>query len=1180
MFWKTVLQSFFLRWRSHLGLMLGIAAAGAVLTGALLVGSSMRSSLRRLAVGRLERVEEILISHRYFRKALTKELSSNPEVNKAFDLFAGIIYLPDSRCELALNPEKKTFANQVSVIAFDSELQTFSRVTELRSLELKSNEIAINQALADELFITQESIDSGKAAITLRIPKRSTIPSDSPLGEKEDLVSSMPNLKVVAIIPNEGLGRFSLQVSQEPAKVLFATLESVQKELEKENQINTMVIGSSSNRVSSSQEDSKLLTKNLRPQLEDLGILLKHVVAPNSKGSTADSKPAFEYLSFASRDMVLADPLAERVEAEFASYNPRKVLTYLANDIGVAGETAAPQKIGIPFSMVTAIEFGTDFQPISALSNQPIQPLQENEIVLSEWAADDLQAQIGSKIRLSYFEPENAEGQTVERFTDFVLKDVAKVTKPSSMYTRSRAAGFETSPTIANDPDLTPEVPGVTDQDSIEKWDLPFTTAGRIRDKDDEYWQFYKTTPKAFVSPTVGDKLWGSRFGKITSIRFPVQGSQQAQALTSELVERLPEKLQPENSSLGFVFLPIKRQSIVASSGTTPFDGLFLGLSLFIIAAALVLVVLLFRLVVEKRIVEIGQMLAIGLRRKLVTRLLLAEAILVVFVGCFVGSLIGIFYAKLMVVGLQTWWVGAIRVPFIQFELDLPSVLLGAVINAAICCFTLIFVIWRLPLNQIRSMLQGKLPDRVSRSSKRSWGTVVGYGSIALAIALAFVATQLGGEAQAGSFLGSGFFVLFGLLSLLKRRLDIGKNTSSHVNASLWNLAWGNTTRNSSRAILTVGLIGVASFLIGGLSSFRLSPTDKGSGGFGLFASSNQPLFERWEDANGIPQGLRPFAGEMTVLPLRFRKGDDASCNNPYRTSRPRVMGITQKFVDYYDQAETKFEFAGNSPPPDEQAKKNPWRLLLAEGQGTAESPFPVVIDKNTAMYSLQIYLVGQTFSFEYEPGKPLHFKVVGFLANSVLQGSLLLGETNFERAFPEISGYQRFLIKTSKPENEEALAVALEGSFRDAGVDVKKSTAILEELLRVQNTYISAFQSLGAIGLLLGTFGLAAIQIRNVLEREAEFGLLRAIGFSKAKLKWMVVLESCVLLMLGLGIGTLAALLTVIPHSLVGEVHIPIGEYLGMIVLVGLIGVVVSLMTTRPVLSAEIVRALRRDTV
>ena len=49
-------------WSTNLAIALGVAAATAVLTGALIVGESMRSSLRELTLQRLGKIDEMLVS--------------------------------------------------------------------------------------------------------------------------------------------------------------------------------------------------------------------------------------------------------------------------------------------------------------------------------------------------------------------------------------------------------------------------------------------------------------------------------------------------------------------------------------------------------------------------------------------------------------------------------------------------------------------------------------------------------------------------------------------------------------------------------------------------------------------------------------------------------------------------------------------------------------------------------------------------------------------------------------------------------------------------------------------------------------------------------------------------------------------------------------------------------------
>jgi ABC-type antimicrobial peptide transport system permease subunit len=99
-----------------------------------------------------------------------------------------------------------------------------------------------------------------------------------------------------------------------------------------------------------------------------------------------------------------------------------------------------------------------------------------------------------------------------------------------------------------------------------------------------------------------------------------------------------------------------------------------------------------------------------------------------------------------------------------------------------------------------------------------------------------------------------------------------------------------------------------------------------------------------------------------------------------------------------------------------------------------------------------------------------------------------------------------------------------------DYGVQIESTTDRLRKLFAIQNTYISAFQSLGGFGLLLGTFGLAVIQVRNVFERRKELALLLAIGFKKSKVILLLLYENLTLLFGGLFIAITGSLLILLP--------------------------------------------------
>ena len=94
--------------------------------------------------------------------------------------------------------------------------------------------------------------------------------------------------------------------------------------------------------------------------------------------------------------------------------------------------------------------------------------------MINSWAAEQLSAEVGTPLRVAYYEPEVENGNEIERYFDAVVTDIVPITKPAKAYRLRREATFDQPPTVYNDPDLTPTVAGVTDQDSISDWDLPF----------------------------------------------------------------------------------------------------------------------------------------------------------------------------------------------------------------------------------------------------------------------------------------------------------------------------------------------------------------------------------------------------------------------------------------------------------------------------------------------------------------------------------------------------------------------------------------------------------------------------------------------------------------------------------------------------------------------------------
>jgi ABC-type lipoprotein release transport system permease subunit len=1162
---RLILASLIHHWRINLAVACGVAAGTAVLTGALLVGDSMRGSLRDLTLDRLGRIEHALVSEQFFRPELAEELAADPQFREHFAAAVPVILLEASIKWQPDGSQDPVRLNGVNLIACDERfwgLGPGGPQTPPQSRKL----VVLNRPLAERLGMEVGPTGIGTpekpTRVMLHLPNLGTVPSGTLLGQKTETVKGH-DLTVSEVIPAEGLGRFGLRPNQQLPLNAYVSLELgkwlFRREVQRRGErVNAILVAGRDDRSETETGSEQVLENLLRPKLVDFGIEVEQTPR--------------RYFNVTTERMLLA-PIADELMFEaLAEDDVQPALTYLANTIAL-GERQ------IPYSTITAVDF-TDQEPLGPFltpEGKPIGPLEEGQIVLNEWAAEDLGARPGDTIRVTYFEPESPHAAMQE------------TTKPLELAATCALSG------AADDEHFTPSVPGVTDKDSMGDWDAPFEPfdPDRIRSpdhpgpgNDEDYWDKHGTTPKAFVSLATGRALWEGRFGRTTSLRVPP-----AEGRSVESIERkLEEKLAPHAAALGFVFQPVKRQGLEASIGATSFSQLFLGFSFFIIAAAVMLVALLFRLGIDGRANQVGILLAVGFRRRKVARLLAAEGLLIAGLGGLVGIGLGVGFAALMLIGLTSkhWWLAAVGTPFLRFHAAPRSVLVGYLCGVLAALAAIVWAVGRTRGTVARQLLAGWIgAESVSRQSRPRLGRWIGWAMIAGAVLFGLLAMRIGEEMRAGAFFGAGAMVLIASLALTWTRLRIGAVGSAVAvgRGNLTRMAVRNLARNPGRSTLTIGLVASASFLIASVSAFRMDPTgqtprrNSGNGGFALVAESDQPIYqdlntEEGRDELGFsPADSRLFEG-TEVYSLRGRPGEDASCLNLYKPREPRLLGVPGELIQ-----RGGFVFKRWVRISQKMEVVNPWLVLERDlGRDADGVPLvPVALDAATATYALHLSKGDPTLDIRTDRGQTVRLRVVGVLPGSIFQGDLLVPEKALLQHFPNTSGYRFFLVE-AESERTEDLRRALDNTLGDYGLRTETTGQRLARFLVVQNTYLGTFQSLGGLGLLLGTFGLAAVQLRNVLERRGELALMRATGFGRRALAWLVMIENGLLLTAGLACGVLAALVAVLPHLVSGGASIPWGSLTATLLLVLAVGLIASLGAVRAVLAAPLLSALRGE--
>jgi hypothetical protein len=340
-----------------------------------------------------------------------------------------------------------------------------------------------------------------------------------------------------------------------------------------------------------------------------------------------------------------------------------------------------------------------------------------------------------------------------------------------------------------------------------------------------------------------------------------------------------------------------------------------------------------------------------------------------------------------------------------------------------------------------------------------------------------------------------------------------------------------------------------------------------GTGGFALFGRSTLGVLFDLEtiegrDAFGLDE---EEMRDVRVVAMRVRDGDDASCLNLSMPQRPRLVGVDPEAL----ASREAFTFAKVlGSPPD-----SPW--LLLEDDASANI-VPAIGDQNSVAWAMK-RRVGDLIDYVDERGRPFQVRIVATVANSILQGNLLIDRGRFERLFPSESGARMFLID-APPDRAEDVSAAMTRGMRDVGLELTPAPTRLAEFNAVQNTYLAIFQILGGLGLLLGSLGLGMVVARNVLERRGEMALLRAVGFRLSSIRWLVFSEHGLLLGLGLAAGTLSAVVAVLPVLRSPGADVPYGSTILLLAAVAISGTLWVWLASRLVVRGRILEALRNE--
>jgi putative ABC transport system permease protein len=960
------------------------------------------------------------------------------------------------------------------------------------TIKILPGEVAINEKLAAEtgLRVGDE--------IIIRFRTISDIPQDSPFAPEKNEESSVV-LRVGTILSTSQHGNFSLNISQITPLNVFVNISELKEISGTSGKINRLLIDRNSE-ISETEVIEKL---NQVLSYEDIGLKIRYIPATGG----------FELLS----DRIFIDEMITG-ETETAVSDASPLITYLANSFTFRNKST-------PYSFISALP--ASLYPVDSVSKG---------IIVNRWMAEDLGAVVGDTIEMAWYSPDSINSLKEET----TLLRITKVVQQEGIWSDSL---------------LMPEFPGIAGSESCSDWDAGASVKlGDIRDKDEEYWNEFRGTPKAFIDYETGKRLWGSNFGPATSIRFPASVSKK------DIVSQLEGAFTVDKS--GFYIRDIRSETEKAASESVDFGMLFISLGFFLIVAALVLLSFIYSSYFESKHRQLSTLFALGFSNSLMRRILMTESVLVTLAGSVAGLIGGLAVSYIITDALNSVWSGAVQTDtLISFYGFLP--LLAGLISS----FIIVLLLLAIKINKYIKKLNRKEKDQISRPSAGKSKILL---EISACITVILIVLTLYFKEYASSLSFGAGTILLGTFILFWRNYFVSAAVKKKKLSSNSKRYYSFFPSQGITPILFIAA-GIFSVFIteGNRMNFdgKLSERAGGTGGYLIWAEAGIPVTsdintESGRKAAGFDESQ--FA-DMKILQAKRSAGDDASCMNLNHVTAPPLMGVDANiFIE-----RGSFSFAGAIKSPD---AANPWEYLDLTSENNV---IYGIADQTVLDWGLKVK-TGDTLILRQENGQPLKIIIAAGLETSVFQGHLLISSNNFSKYFPSVSGYSVFLIDGNS-NMAETYKNAFEQNFEGNGITAELTTHRLASFYQVTNTYLSVFSFFGLLGMVTGIAGLGFVLLRNYNRRKKEFALLLCCGVPISQIRKMIFSEQILILIAGVSAGVVSAIVATLP-SLIKNPVVP-WFYMGVMIASILITGIVSLsLSVRSITGKSLISSLKSE--
>lgn len=989
------------------------------------------------------------------------------------------------------NFSSQKIAHDVKIFAVENNFFDFHGKDTLR---INPGEVALNERLAEYL-----DIKPGDDVI-IKFNPLTDIPADAPFSPGKNPSESVV-MKVGRILDKTEPGNFSLNINQAIPLNIFINRSDLHDSKGNIPKINRI-----------------LFKRQQGITVSEIYENLKSALTPGDIGLTVRFVPAVKSCEIISDRIFIDQALYDEILKSSLECHP--VITYLANSISIGSQKSTP------YSFVSAVDTGLAGMVPDG-----------NHILINSWLADDLGAAVNDTLKLTWYSPDPLN-RLAELQADFIVSGIADMVG------------------IFGDSLLMPEFPGIAGSKSCTDWDAGVEIKmDLIRKKDEDYWNRYKGTPKAFINYVKGNELWASNFGPVTSIRFGSDLSEK------DIISKLTGTFDPYKT--GFTISDLPHDSVNAANKGVDFSTLFLSLGFFIIVSALVLIVLLVSSFFESKKDQIKTFFSIGFPNREIEKLLLTETGLVEVAGAIIGTLAGALFNILLIKALNTVWQGAVQTNALSPDFDTGSVITGFLVTIAV-----IFTIIKIKSSAfLKKLNQPETGETRRPSVKKNFILLVSvFFMTAVFAVLSFLP---GNNKTVFSFVtGLLLFILF-IISL--RQYNIADIRQGFRKLGMISRSYYSNHPSQFISPVLFLAAGLFAVIITGVNRMNITGNmlrpSGGTGGFLLWGETSLPVLK---DINS-PEGRKDYGldgeefRELKIIQAKRTSGNDASCLNLNHITSPPILGIDPS--EFIERGSFSFAVAMK-----EFRRENPWKTL-----DYTPDDFTIygIADQTVMQYGLKIK-TGDTLKIRSENGQVINVIISAGLKSSIFQGYVIIGSKNFIRFFPSAAGSQVFLAD-GRAELSEKYTEVLEERLSEFGADFMPAAERLASFFVVTNTYLSVFTILGSIGMILGVAGLGFVLIRSFHQRKRDFGLMMAAGFSNDRIRKLLTGEHLAILLAGVITGVVSALFATFP-SITNDKDIPWITIAVMILILIVTGVTVIWLSVKAISQESLITSIRRE--